>query len=184
MPNPFEIMGLDPDYEIDTDELESRHRALSGALHPDRYASSSPTERRMSLDRAIAVNQAYRTLKDPVRRAEALLATFGVETDEKNTPAASPALLMEMMEIRESLDEARQQKDLAGVRALGEGMRTRQVKTMSALSAAFRDVKTRASREEDGAVGLDQATQTLGELRYLRRFFEELEAVEETLLEG
>src|SRR6188768_4067233 len=116
--DPFETLGVEPVFGLDLTILEQRHRDLSRALHPDRHAASGAAERRMALGRAIEVNEAYRVLKDPVRRAEALLSLRGVATGEGKEPPASPALLMAVMERREALAEARQTKNEAALTRL------------------------------------------------------------------
>src|SRR5687767_12186297 len=76
--DPFATLGLPRSFAVDADALERRYRALQRKLHPDRFALKPAAERRASLERATAVNEAYRVVKDPVRRAEALLALAGV----------------------------------------------------------------------------------------------------------
>src|SRR5262249_27402541 len=72
--DPFATLGLPRRYEIDMQELETRYRELQKALHPDKHAGASASQRRLSLERAIQVNEAYRVLKDDLKRAEALVA--------------------------------------------------------------------------------------------------------------
>src|SRR5262245_41178207 len=89
MIDPFETLGVEPRYNLDLRALEQRHRDLSKALHPDRYASAPAAERRLSLSRAIDVNEAFRALRDPVRRAEALVRRAGVPVGETAEPKAA-----------------------------------------------------------------------------------------------
>src|SRR5690242_15718215 len=112
MSDPFDTLGVEPRFDLDPDKLAERHRDLSRTLHPDRYAGAPAAERRMALGKAIEVNDAYRVLKDPVRRAEALLRRAGVPVGETVEPKPSQALLMDMMERREELADARRAKDL------------------------------------------------------------------------
>ncbi len=170
-PSPFELLGVEPRFDLDLGALEERHRVLSGTLHPDRYAGKPPAERRMALDKAIQVNEAWRMLRDPVRRAEALLSLRGLMVEENQEPKPPPALLMEMMEIREALAEAKHSGDLGRIGALGHDMRARERDVLSRLSKAFDD------DDNDALLPL------LGELRYIRRFFEELDAIEDALLD-
>src|SRR5262245_5679063 len=121
--DPFDTLGVEPRFDLDLAALEDRHRALSGALHPDRYAGRPAAERRMALDRAIEVNAAWRALRDPVTRAEALFQRAGVEVGELAEPKPTPDLLVEMMEVREELAEAK--GDAARLAKLGDRMRTR-----------------------------------------------------------
>jgi molecular chaperone HscB len=172
--NPFETLGVEPRFDLDMKTLAKRHRDLSGALHPDRYTGKPASERRMALDRAITVNEAWRVLRDPVRRAESLLASQGIEIGETREPQPTPALLMEMMEIREELSEARAKRDLDAVTALGDRMRAREKRVVADLSGGF------ATADGDGE-SLAKLLPSLGELRYVRRFFEELDAIEEQL---
>lgn len=170
-PSPFELLGVEPRFDLDIEALEERHRLLSGTLHPDRYAGKPPAERRMALDKAIQVNEAWRALRDPVRRAEALLSVRGLWVDEDKEPKPPPALLMEMMEIREELAEAKQSGDLGRIGLLGDKMRGREKEVLARLNDAF--------DQNDN----DALLPSLGELRYIRRFFEELDAIEDALLD-
>jgi molecular chaperone HscB len=82
MADPFETLGFEPNFALNLADLEKRHRELSRALHPDRHSGSSAGDRRHALGKAIEVNEAFRVLKDPVRRAEALLGLRGVRLQE------------------------------------------------------------------------------------------------------
>lgn len=171
MSDPFETMGVEPRFDLDLDKLAERHRDLSRALHPDRYAGVPAAERRMALGRAIEVNDAYRVLKDPVRRAEALLRRANVPVGETAEPKPSQALLMDMMERREELSDARRAKDLHAVSTLAKVVRDRERDVLALLGRAL---------EAEGAA-ITQALPHLGELRYLRRFLDEVSAIEEDL---
>ncbi len=175
--SPFETLGIAPTFELDVAQLDERHRALSGALHPDRYVGKPAAERRLALERAIEVNGAWRTLRDPIKRAETLLANAGVDVSEQATPKASPTLLMEMMEVREALSAARQAQDMARIATLSDAMRERERVVLKALAEGFSAVGDMTPAQL-GQVLLPK----LGELRYLRRFFEELHALEDELL--
>lgn len=165
----FDTMGVEPRFDVDDRELERRHRELSRALHPDRYAGKPAAERRMALGKAIEVNDAFRVLCDPIRRAEALARRSGLAVGETTEPKPPPDLLMEMMEAREELSDAHRNKDLTRVTAMGKAMQSRQAETIDRLRRAF------AETDHDRVLPL------LGELRYIRRFLEEVEAFEEHL---
>jgi molecular chaperone HscB len=147
-------------------------------LHPDRYAGRPATERREALNRAIEVNEAWRVLRDPVRRAEALLVRLGTALEEGTEPPAPPEFLMTMMEHRESLREAGRSRNKAQVDALcGEVERERE-RVLAQLSRGF----TEALHGDAAGAGAaprngSHLRPLLGELRYFRRFFDEAEAV-------
>lgn len=168
----FATLGVEARFDLDLTELERRHRELSRALHPDRHAAEAPTQRRMALSRAIEVNEAFRVLKDPIRRAERVLEHRGVAVGETNEPKPSPDLLMEMMESREALSDAVRAKDLAKVTELAAAMRSREEGLLEAMSKAL------ASTDPEG---LRKGVALLGELRYTKRFLDEVAAFEEML---
>jgi molecular chaperone HscB len=174
MPDPFETLGVEPRFDLDLGHLERRHRDLSRALHPDRYAGAPAAERRLALSKAIAVNEAWRILRDPIRRAEALMRRSGVEVGELAEPKPSAVLLMEMMETREALADAAREKNLTEVARLAEMMKKRQQDTLVAVAAGFLD----ASGQPDS---LRTILPLVGNLRYFRRFLDEVSAIEEEL---
>jgi molecular chaperone HscB len=170
--DPFEALGVEPAFALDMAVVEQRHRDLSRALHPDRHASSGASERRLALGRAIEVNEAFRILKDPVRRAQALLARRGVATGEGKEPPASPALLMEVMERREALAEIRHSRDEAALGRLIADVRQIEQRLLATLSTEF------GSATQNSAQILKQ----VGELRYYRRFLDEAAAIADDFL--
>lgn len=94
----FTRLGLPARFDIPQATLEKAHRELARALHPDRFVQASASERRASLEQAIAVNEAFRTLRDPLTRAEALFGLLGVAVGEKAEPSPAPAVLMDILE--------------------------------------------------------------------------------------
>ena len=77
MADHFETLGLPRRFAVDLPDLERRFREQSREVHPDRFATASPPERRAALERSTALNDAYRTLKDPLRRATYFLELRG-----------------------------------------------------------------------------------------------------------
>lgn len=173
--NPFEVLGIEPRYDIDRKEIEKRHRDLSKALHPDKFAQDGASARRESLERAAQVNEAWRIVRDPIRRAEALFTLAGIKVGETNEPKSDQAFLMEMMEMREALSEARETKDLDKVRALAADAEAREAAAKEAISAAM-DVGNDIDL-------LSKALPKLGELRFYRRMLEDVSSVEDAIAE-
>lgn len=166
MTDPFTVLGVPARFALPLRELEQRHRDLSRTLHPDRYVQAPPGERRMALERAVAVNEAYRALRDPLTRAEALLASHGLSMSDADRPPQS--LLMEVMELRESLDDARRSPDK--VAALLDQVRARSRSEEATLAAVFDESPS------PGADALGRARDALVRLKYFRRFEEEADA--------
>jgi molecular chaperone HscB len=106
----FEIFGLPRGLRIDTEALQRRFYELSRRHHPDFHHGASPAAQAEALEASARLNAAYRTLRDPVARAEYLVRLEeGRETRQGATerPPAPPELLAEMFEIQEALAEAR-----------------------------------------------------------------------------
>ncbi|MFO0661245.1 MAG: Fe-S protein assembly co-chaperone HscB [Polyangiaceae bacterium] len=169
-------MGLAPSFELDLAELEKRHRELSRVVHPDKFANTPAAERRRALSRAVDVNESLRVLRDPIRRAEALLSIAGVPYGENKEPRPAPALLMEMLSIRKELSAASGAKDRSALEALLAKGRARERAVEAKLAAMFPDLLA----QRDPALG-QRTLETLGELRYARRFSEEASAFLEDL---
>jgi molecular chaperone HscB len=109
--NYFTSLDLPTTFAVDTTTLSSRYRDLQAATHPDRFVNATDAEKRVAMSCTVDINEAYTTLKDPVRRAMHLLALVGVDgLDEKNTTMPAD-FLMEQIDWRESLADARLKED-------------------------------------------------------------------------
>jgi molecular chaperone HscB len=102
----FSFMGLPRRLALDPAELEQRFRTLSRQFHPDYFYNATPAERRASLERSSYLNDAYRTLKQPIARVEYLLQLEGFAPAESGNKVP-PALLEEVFALNEELDEIR-----------------------------------------------------------------------------
>jgi molecular chaperone HscB len=117
----FVIFGLPRKLWIEMSTLEQKFLQMSWKLHPDNFVNASEQERELSLKRSSELNDAYRTLRDPVARVEYLLAIEGERKEGEKKQEAPPELLEEVFELNESLDELRDAKaageDLAELKA-------------------------------------------------------------------
>jgi len=95
---------------VEMTALEQKFLQLSWKLHPDNFMNATAEEREISLKRSSELNDAYRTLKDPVVRVEYLLAIEGARKEGQTKQQAPPELLEEVFELNESLDELREAK--------------------------------------------------------------------------
>ncbi len=162
-PDHFAAMGFPPRFSLSPEEIERRFRDLSWRLHPDRFAGAGPSERRLALARTTALNDAYRALKDPVRRAAHLLERQGV-TLASQAPLP-PDLLEEVMELREALAEAKAGGDRDAVEQLVRRVRARREESLGALGEGLSEP---AAPEK-----LRAAAEALARIRYYDRFAEE-----------
>jgi molecular chaperone HscB len=106
----FSMFELPRKLWIEMGALEQKFLQLSWKLHPDNFVNAANEEREISLRRSSELNDAYRTLRDPVGRVEYLLAIEGARREGENKQQAPPELLEEVFELNESLDELREAK--------------------------------------------------------------------------
>src|SRR5258708_31042264 len=95
----LELCGLQPAFAVDQQALERSYREIQSRVHPDRFAHAGDAERRASLQWTTRVNEAYRSLKNPVQRASHLLALQGVDVAFETNTAMAPAFLAQQMEL-------------------------------------------------------------------------------------
>ena len=122
----FEVFSLQRKLQVDVSALESQFYAMSRKLHPDRFASRSPAEQEAALAQASSLNDAYRTLKEPIGRTAYLLKLEGVELEEQSQRATDaaraagtakkqlipPELLEQVFELNMQLQEMKMAKEM------------------------------------------------------------------------
>lgn len=103
----FSLFGLNRGFRLDLSDLDSRYRDVQAQVHPDRFANAGEAERRMSMQWATHANEAYQTLKKPLERAKYLLHLGGHDIQAENNTAMPADFLMDQMEWREAVMDAR-----------------------------------------------------------------------------
>jgi molecular chaperone HscB len=109
----YELLGIPRGLHLSLDDLQTRYYALSRELHPDRFMQRPEAERQRALDMSSALNDAYRTLKDPIKRAQYLLTLEGFDIAEQRSKDVPPELLEEVFELNMALEEMRGGDDSA-----------------------------------------------------------------------
>ncbi len=109
----FELFGIPRSLNLSLDALQQRYYELSRQLHPDKFMNKPEAERQRALDMSSALNDAYRTLKDPVQRAQYLLIQEGFDVAEQRAKDVPPELLEEVFELNMALEELRGGDDSA-----------------------------------------------------------------------
>jgi molecular chaperone HscB len=158
----FAFFGLPQKLTLDLADLEQRFHSLSWKLHPDNFVRASEDERQLSLDRSSQLNDAYRTLRDPVARVEYLLGHASMRKEGQKKQQAPPELLEEVFELNESLDELRDAKQSGGSASEMAGLRTKLEAAQHKFESLLVDVDqelVRVSSEWDRALdsGADDA---------------------------
>src|SRR6185503_11978686 len=131
----FGLLGLPAQFDLDPKVIEAAFFDKSKALHPDRFANAPAAERVAALSRSRALNDAYQTLKKPVPRAEYLLERAGVTIGDNEQ--LDPTFLMEILELREELAEARVAKRTSEIEKLCNVMKARRKTAIESLTRLF-----------------------------------------------
>jgi molecular chaperone HscB len=186
----FAVLGVARAFAVDVSELERRYKDLARQAHPDRFARGDARARRASLQRTVQLNEAWKTLRDPVARAEYLLSLAGIDVGtedgtqrrqadgSKQRVPVPQALLMEIMELREALMEARMAEDEGRVAELADEVRGRKRAAMATVAAAL------AMSATPGGMDLDAAARELVSVRYFDRFLGEVDAHDDARAEA
>jgi len=118
MENHFALFQMAPAFAIDAAALDAAYRELQGRVHPDKFAAATDAEKRVAMQWATRANEAYQTLKNPLRRAAYLCELNGVDLGIESNTAMAPGFLMQQMEWREALDDARASRDVGSLEQL------------------------------------------------------------------
>lgn len=174
--NHFELLGLPQSFAVDPKQLDAQFRAVSQKWHPDRFATEEPKARAAAAHMSVQVNDAYKTLRDPVARAAYLLKLHGLDLDDEGerTHQMNAAFLMEILERREALDDLKQKGDVDGAIAMGKDIAELEKQTHAQLAELF-DAQSKAPEK----ARLQKLADLAAALRYYRRFQDEVEAIEE-----
>jgi molecular chaperone HscB len=147
----FAFFGLPQKLSIDPATLEAQFHKLSWKLHPDNFVRANEFERNLSLERSSELNDAYRTLREPVARIEYLLLHLGLRKEGTTRQQAPPELLEEVFELNEWLDELREARAEGGdTAALRERLAEAQQNFQQKLEAVDAELAA-VAREWDAA---------------------------------
>jgi molecular chaperone HscB len=170
MQNHFELFGLAPAFALEAEALENSYRDIQARVHPDRFAHAGDAERRASLQWTTRVNEAYRTLKDPVQRGKHLLELHGVDVAFETNTQMPTEFLMQQLELREELESATARKDASRL----DGLR-------SSLRAQKRQLEQRIADAIDSHKDYPAAAGLVRKLMFLDRLDSEIDAAYEDI---
>jgi molecular chaperone HscB len=186
----YQVFGLDRKLSIDTAVLEREFHRLSRRLHPDRFARALADEQQWSLANTALLNDAYRTLRDPIQRTEYLLRLEGLKIGEehagkgKSADRQPPAdLLEEVFELNMQLEEMRMNQKMGeSDPALQADLAAARTRFESLLAAVDSDLATRGAEWDAGDLEVrGKAANAMASLldrrRYLRNLVRDVNAV-------
>ena len=168
--NHFELFGLAPGFHLDLTQLEQSYRDIQAQVHPDKHAHLGDVERRLAMQWATHANEAYQTLRQPLNRARYLLQLQGVAGGEESNTAMSPAFLMEQMEWREAIGEAKAAEAVDDLERLASRLRAETQQRLETLHRLL-DI------EHD----YPKAAEQVRELKFMEKLREEINYALEAL---
>ncbi|WP_324004321.1 co-chaperone HscB [Aeromonas hydrophila] len=171
--NYFELFGLVEGFELDTRQLAETYRQLQTQFHPDRFATALEREQLAAVQRAAQINDAFTTLKAPLRRAEYLLSLRGTELRGEQQTLQDTAFLMQQLEWRERLADLKGETDPErAIKDFRQEIRHDHQLLMQQLTQAL-------------ATGEDpRAADCVRKLKFVDKLLEELERFEDSLFES
>ena len=172
MNNPFALFDLPVAFQVDSALLNERYLALQKSLHPDNFSAASAQEQRLAIQKSAEINDALRILKDPITRADSIIAINTGETENPEEKSNNDIdFLMQQMEWRETLENIENRKDTDELTAFTQEINQSRHAILSKLSTALE------------AQQWDIARAITDKLRFIKKLQAEIERVEETLLD-
>lgn len=172
MNNPFALFDLPVAFQVDSALLNERYLALQKSLHPDNFSAASAQEQRLAMQKSAEINDALRILKDPIARADSIIA---LNTGEQENPEEKSnndiGFLMQQMEWRETLENIENRKDTDELTAFTKEIDQIRHAILSELSTTLTEQQW------------DIARAITDKLRFIKKLQAEIERVEETLLD-
>lgn len=168
----FTVLGVPRRLDLDPADLERRYHAAARLVHPDRHHAAGPAAQARSVAASAALNQAYRTLRDPVGRGRYWLELHGdaLSADNNRVP---PELAALVFEVQEQLAELRAGRgDVAAVAAARAGLADRVAASIAALERQYAEHATAHDR-----AALSALKDRLSEIAYLRTLLRDVDAV-------
>ena len=172
MNNPFALFDLPVAFQVDSALLNERYLALQKSLHPDNFSAASAQEQRLAIQKSAEINDALRILKDPITRADSIIALNTGKTENPEEKSNNDIdFLMQQMEWRETLENIENRKDTDELTAFAQEINQIRHAILSELSTALTEQQW------------DIARAITDKLRFIKKLQAEVERVEETLLD-
>jgi len=167
--NHFALFGLPTQFAVDERALEDAYKRVQGHTHPDRFAAATAAERRVAMQWAARANEAFHTLRSPLRRGAYLCELNGAPIEAESNTAMPTAFLAQQMQWREHLDEARAAAGRGGLQKLIDDVAAVRTATLAQLETAL-----------DQARDFRAASALVRQFMFVEKFGDELNAVVET----
>lgn len=172
--NFFQLFGFDNSFDIDRSLLSDRYQQFQKEVHPDRYAHKTEREQRIAVQYTAHINEAFDTLKTPLKRATHLLHLCGRTIKPETSFSMDPMFLMQQMELRENLEEAETMDSLDELNDTTDEL-------WNQILNEYRQVID--SKPELDTTDLDTAESCVRKLQFLDKLRREIEQAEDRLVD-
>lgn len=173
--NYFQLFGIDTSIDVDLAQLSSIYQTLQKTVHPDKFAHASAQEQRIAVQKSAEINDAYQTLKQPLKRTEYILTLRGVDMPNEQQSFSDTSFLMRQMELREMLAEVKFSSDV------DEALAALQAELDSEYQQLFSLMHKQVT--ENSAVSNALACDNLRKLKFYQKLNIEVERLEDSLFD-
>ncbi|HMJ60541.1 MAG TPA: Fe-S protein assembly co-chaperone HscB [Bryobacteraceae bacterium] len=175
--NFFAFFGLEPKLRLDMESLQKRFYELSRNWHPDRFTRKSAEEQSEALEATAILNDGYRTLRDPVKRAEYLLTEEGFPIGEQRSKDVPPELLEEVFELNMMLEELKSgdEEARAQLQAAKAHFASLKLSVDEELEKLFAKYDVAETRSETAKQALQEIRGVLNRRRYIENLMRDVD---------
>lgn len=166
MSNHFTLLRLPESFELDSQLLQQNYRQLAAQFHPDKFATASSFEQKQAMMMTATINEAYRVLHHPIERAAYLLKLNHIDADAPEHTHFAPEFLMQQMQWREALMDAKMENDAAQLQQLAQTIEQQQAELYQNIQAAFSEKHW------------EQAAEYTRQGRFLHKLMQEIQQVQ------
>ncbi len=173
--NYYELFGLEPNFNVDEKQLSDVFQRLQKSMHPDRFAHASSQEQLLAVQKSSMINDAYQTLKTPLKRAQYMLELRGVDMPDEQSTVKDTMFLMRQMELRELLDDVKHAANP------DDALFAASQELDSEYQSLFSELQVQLAQQNDDAN--IAASENLRKLKFYQKLQIELDRIEDQLFE-
>lgn len=173
--NYFQLFDIEASFDVDLNQLSQTYQTLQKSAHPDRFAHASPQEQLVAVQKSAEINDGYQTLKQPMKRAEYLLISRGVEMPNEQQSFGDTSFLMRQMELREMLEDVKFSNDI------NTALENAQQELAQEYQEHFELMKVQIQENSEASNAL--ACDNLRKLKFYQKLNLEVERLEDSLFD-
>lgn len=173
--NYFQIFAFEDSFSIDLAKLSQVYQSLQKTVHPDRFAHASSQEQLIAVKKSTLINDAYQTLKDPIKRADYMLTLRNIERPSEQASFSDNHFLMHQMELHEQLEDVKHANDV------DDAIERMNNVLSSEFNALFEQMT--AQIHDNSSASNTAACENLRKLKFYKKLQVDLDRLEDSLLD-